>query len=198
MKGLQITLFIIGNVLFFGQLGIDLHRLVWGVETSIFDEFDPIQSEVRSELGSEVLLADYRKIRTETEALEKSKSEAELEQIKKEHKDLYSRLYETRRELSERENRGRELRDTWAYSGYGILLILIGFLSFHRGQQWTGMALAITGFTVLEYWASPPIFAGAAVEFRELLWSKTALTIIALGLLYAAASRVLRSSISTS
>ena len=127
MKGLQITLFIIGNVLFFGQLGIDLHRLVWGVETSIFDEFEPIQSEVRSELGSEVLLADYRKMRTETEALEKSKSEAELEQIKKEHKDLYSRLDETRHELSEREDRGRELRDTWVYSGYGILLILIGF-----------------------------------------------------------------------
>lgn len=192
MKTLQITLFIIGNVLFLGQLGIDMHRLVWGTEKSVFDEFNPTRSKVRKELDFETLLADYRKMRAETEALEKSKSEDEVKQMKTEHKDLYDRFYETSSELSQRENKGRELRDTWSYSGYGILLILIGFFSFHRGKQWAGIALAISGFTILEYWASPPIFAGATVEFRELLWSKTVLTIIAIGLLYAAASRVIR------
>ena len=198
MRTLFITLFIIGNVLFFGQLGIDMHRLAWGIEKSVFDEFNPTRSKVRNEISFETLLADYRKMRADTEALENSKSEAEVKQIQQEHKDLYDRLYETRSELSERENRSRELRDTWSYSGYGILLILTGFFAFHRGQQWSGIALAVSGFTILEYWASPPIFGGATVEFRELLWSKTALTIVALGLLYASASRVIRSSMPTS
>lgn len=197
MKSLHITLFVIGNVLLFGQLGIDLHRLVWGIETSVFDEFNPTRSKVRSGLGFETLIADYRKLRIDTEALEKSKSEDEIKLIKKEHQDLYDRLYETRSELSEREDRGRELRDTWAYSGYGVILILIGFFSYHRGQQWVGIALTLSGFTILEYWASPPLFGGAVVEFRELLWSKTALTLIALGLLYASFSRVNRSNATT-
>ena len=84
-----------------------------------------------------------------------------------------------------------ELRDTWVYSGYGILLILIGFFAYQRNQLWIGVALAIAGFSILEYWASPPWFSGAESEFRSLLWSKTVLTIFALGLLYVAASRAI-------
>jgi hypothetical protein len=190
MKTLRITLFIIGNVLFLGQLARDLHHLAWGVETSVFDEFRPARSKVRSEQSFEVLLADYRKVRAETEAIEVSKNEGELEQAKRDNKDLYESLTELRSELAEREQKSRELRDTWVYSGYGIFLILIGFFSFCRRYRWAGIALSISGFAVLEYWASPPIFSGAVVEFRSLLWSKTALTIIALGLLYASARSI--------
>ena len=111
-------------------------------------------------------------------------------EVKAEHKELYERLYELQSELSERQNKSRELRDTWAYSTYGILLILVGFISHKSSYRWAGAALSIAGFVVLEYWASPPIFGGAVVEFQSLLWSKTALTIIALGLLYASARGV--------
>lgn len=191
MKALIVTLFILGNVVFFSQLGRDLHHLVWGAETSIFDEFNPAQTSARSESSNEKLLADYRKLHAETEALEKSKNQEEIELIQNEHKDLYNRMYETRSELSERESKKRELRDTWAYSGYGLILILLGFFAYQKNQCWVGVALTITGFTILEYWASPPLFSGAASEFRSLLWSKTVLTIIALGLLYAAANRAI-------
>ena len=104
MKALIITLFIVGNVVFFSQLGRDLHHLVWGAEKSIFDEFNPAQISARSEHSKEKLLMDYRKLYTETEAMEKSKSQEEIDLIRNEHKDLYNQLYETRSELSEREN----------------------------------------------------------------------------------------------
>lgn len=191
MKALIVTLFILGNVVFFSQLGRDLHHLVWGTEKSIFDEFNPAQTSARSESSNEKLLADYRKLHAETKALEQSKNKEEIDNIQNEHKDLYNRMYETSSELSERESKKRELRDTWVYSGYGLILILIGFFAYRKNQCWAGVALAITGFTILEYWASPPLFSGAASEFRSLLWSKTVLTIIALGLLYAAASRTI-------
>jgi hypothetical protein len=186
MKALQITLFIIGNVLFFGQLGRDVHHLIWGAETSVFDEFaPPARTEARSERSSEALLADYRKAGDEIKALENGKSEDEVKQLKRDNEALYDKRNESRSELAERERNSRELRDLWAYSGYGLVLIFGGFLAFRGGRGWVGMALAISGFTILEYWASPPIFGGAYEEFRTLLWSKTALTAIALILLYA-------------
>lgn len=190
MNTLRITLFIIGNVLFLGQLGRDIHHLVWSVEKSVFDEFSPARTKVRSERSSEALLNEYRSVHAETEAIEKDKTGEQIEQTKKAHKELYESYYELRSELSERERNTRELRDTWAYSGYGIFLILAGFVAFHRQWKWVGVALAVSGFVVLEYWASPPIFGGALLEFRALLWSKTVLTVIALGLLYVSAKGI--------
>lgn len=185
MKALRLTLFILGNVLFLSQLGRDVHHLIWGGETSVFDEFNPAQKKARSEQSFDALLAEYRKVRSETDAIEKSKSQEEIEQARRDHKELFEALYELRSEISERENKSRELRDTWAYSSYGLLLILIGFILFCRSWRWAGVALSISGFVILEYWASPPIFGGAMVEFRSLLWSKTILTVMALGLVYA-------------
>ncbi len=184
MNTLRITLFIIGNVLFLGQLARNVHHHIWGVDTSVFDEFSPARSVARSERNFDALLADYRKVRAETEALEKSKNEDEVKRIQQEHKETYDRLYETRSELTERERKSIEMRDTWAYSGFGIFLIVIGYFSFLRFSRWTGIALSLSGFVILEYWASPPLFGGAVVEFKALLWSKTALTVIALIFLY--------------
>lgn len=202
MRTLQITLFIIGNVLFLGQLGRDLHHIAWGVETSVFDEFSPERTKVRNESSSSVLLEEYRKAWAESEKL---KAEAQPQKddpfssggdsgtyvsstTRSKNPALFKKLDELHSELAERQNKSRELRDTWAYSVYGILLILTGFGLYHRGRRWVGVALAISGFTVVEYWASPPIgFGGAQAEFTALLWSKTALTVIALILLYVSA-----------
>lgn len=183
MKGLQITLFILGNVLFLGQLGRDVHHLIWGNEPSIFDQFEPARTNARAEQNLNVLLEEYRKANREVEALEKGKTDAEIQQLRRDHEELYEIRGETHSEIVEREETSHELRDLWVYSGYGLFLITLGTLAYRR-QPWAGMALAIAGFTILEYWASPPIFGGAFNEFRALLWSKTALTALAVLLLY--------------
>lgn len=183
MRGLQITLFILGNVLFLGQLGRDVHHLIWGVETSILDQFNPAQTSARAEQNFDSLVQEYHKSDVEMSALEKGLSDAEVEKIRRDHKELYEMHSETYAEIRERERKSRELRDLWAYSGYGLCLILAG-MQAHRRQPWAGMALAISGFSILEYWASPPFFSGAYNEFRALLWSKTVLTALAVALLY--------------
>jgi hypothetical protein len=209
MRNLLITLFIIGNVLFLGQLARDLHHLVWGVETSVFDEFHPERIKARNERSSSVLLEEYRKAWAESETLRKEarpdKSDPFSSQdtpgsytppdTRAKNPALFKKLDELHTELTQREMKGRELRDTWAYSGYGILLILIGFMAYDRGRRWVGVALSLSGFTVLEYWASPPVFGGAQAEFTTLLWSKTALTVIALVLLYISARGIRRSDL---
>lgn len=183
MKGLQITLFILGNVLFLGQLGRDVHHLIWGNEASVFDQFAPARTNARAEQNLDVLLEEYRKADREVEALEKGKTDAEIQQLRRDHEELYEIRGETHSEIVEREKTSHELRDLWVYSGYGLCLITLGMLAYRR-QPWAGMSLAIAGFTILEYWASPPIFGGAFNEFRALLWSKTALTALAVLLLY--------------
>ena len=186
MTTLRITLFIIGNVLFFSQLARDIHHIVWGVETSVFDEFNPERNKARSEASLTTLLDEYRKTRIQTDALEKTKTWDETQQLRRDNKELYDRHEELKSEITQREQMSRELRDTWAYSGFAITLIIIGFMCFQRRSHWTGVALALSGFTILEYWASPPFFGGAPVEFRALLWTKTFLTVVALVLLYVA------------
>ena len=186
MTTLRITLFIIGNVLFFSQLARDIHHIVWGVETSVFDEFNPERNKARSEASLTTLLDEYRKTRIQTDALEKTKTWDETQQLRRDHKELYDRHEALKSEITQREQMSRELRDTWAYSGFAITLIIIGFMCFQRRSHWTGVALALSGFTILEYWASPPFFGGAPVEFRALLWTKTFLTVVALALLYVA------------
>ncbi|MFO1441475.1 MAG: hypothetical protein U1F81_24360 [Verrucomicrobiaceae bacterium] len=195
MTTLRLTLFIIGNVLFFSQLARDLHHLVWGVETSVFDEFNPERNKARSEASFTTLLDEYRKTRIQTDALEKTKTWEETQQLRKEHKELYERHEELRSEIAQREQMSRELRDTWAYSGFAIALIFLGFMCFHRQSRWTGVALTLSGFTILEYWASPLFFGGAPVEFRALLWTKTFLTVVALALLYVAGRGVVGRSV---
>jgi hypothetical protein len=186
MKALQITLFIIGNVLFFSQLGRNFHQIVWGVEKSVLDQFKPAQVNARTSQSLETLLADYSKADAETDALEKGKTTDEIELIRRDHKSLYERHNESLSEIQERERRSIELRDLWAYSGYGLLLIIFGGAALRIGQAWVGIALGLSGFTILEYWACPPLFSGAYNEFQALLWSKTALTVLAIVLLYSA------------
>ena len=184
MKALQVTLFIIANILFLGQFGRDLHHLVWGIETSVFDQFTPARTDARSEQSLQALLEDYRKANGEIEALEKGKSDDEIQQLRRDNKALYLKSSETHSEIAERERMSNELRDLWVYSGYGLFLIILGGITFSMGWTWVGMSLAISGFTILEYWACPPIFGGAYNEFRALLWSKTALTALAIVLVY--------------
>jgi hypothetical protein len=64
-------------------------------------------------------------------------------------------------------------------------LILAGTVLYRRAVIWPGFAILVTGFCVLEYWASPSFFGGGAVaEYHQLLFAKTILTFLAVGALY--------------
>lgn len=185
MKALQITLFLIANVIFFSQAGRNIHHLVFGAQPSVLDKFEPEKEKARSEAQVQVLLADYQAVSEKIRALEKGKKHSEVMDLRQEHSDLYDKKDALRSEISEREEKAREMRDLWIYSGYGLLLIVAGTVLYRRAVVWPGFAILVTGFCVLEYWASPSFFGGGAVaEYHQLLLSKTILTFLALGALY--------------
>jgi hypothetical protein len=193
MKLLQITLFIIANVVFITQSGRDLHQLIFGAQPSILDQFDPEMTKARSEKNMDVLVDEYRAVNDEILALEKGKGWKEVQDAQREHNDLYLKKNALNAEISEREEKRRELRDIWIFTAFGTTLIILGTLLYRWRAVWPGLSIVIAGFSVFEYWVSPPLFGGAGQEFHAVLVSKTVLIVIALVGLYLVA-RVVRVS----
>jgi hypothetical protein len=185
MKPLQITLFILANIIFITQSGRDVHQLIWGSEHSILDQFSPEKVRAQSEKKTEVLVDEFRKSNEEILALEKGKGWKEAQDISQAHQDLYQKRDALRSEISERETKAREFRDVWIFTAFGAALIILGTVLYRSRAVWSGLSIIIAGFTVFEYWASPSFFSGASSEFHAVLVSKTVLTIVALVALYA-------------
>ncbi|HLX94648.1 MAG TPA: hypothetical protein VKU37_02785 [Verrucomicrobiae bacterium] len=184
MKPLQITLFIIANVIFITQGGRDVHELIWGTETSILDQFSPEKVKAQSEKKTEVLVDEFRNANDQILALEKGKGWQEMQNISQEHQDLYQKRDALRSEISERESKAREFRDVWIFTAYGVALIILGTVLYRSRAMWPGLSIVISGFAIFEYWVSPSFFSGASAEFHALLVSKTVLTVTALVALY--------------
>jgi len=184
MRTLQITLFILANVIFIIQGGRDVHQLIWGSEPSILDQFDAEKARARSEKKMEVLVNEYRTVSEEIRALEKGTGWKEAQDIRQEHQDAYQKKEALRSEISERETKKREFRDVWLFTTFGAALIILGTVLYRSRAHWSGLSIVIAGFTIFEYWASPSFFSGADAEFHALLVSKTVLTFIALAALY--------------
>lgn len=180
MKTLQITLFIIANVIFISQAARHSHQLAFGSEGSVLDQFNPERQQAKAEGSLSALLEDYKTVTNQINALEKGRSFEEMRDIQQQNDELYRKKSALHSEILERERKSREIRDTWLFSGLGLLLIMGGSLLFSRAT-WPGFAFVITGFCILEYWASPSFFGGGALsEFHQLLVSKTILTATAL------------------
>jgi len=184
MKPLQITLFIIANVIFITQGGRDVHELIWGSESSILDQFSPEKIKAQSEKKTEVLMDEFRNVNEQILALEKGKGWQEMQNISQEHQDLYQKRDVLRSEISERETKAREFRDVWIFTAYGVVLIILGTVLYRSRAIWPGLSIVIAGFCVFEYWVGPSFFSGASAEFHALLVSKTVLTVVALIALY--------------
>ena len=186
MRTLQITFFIIANIIFITQSGHDIHQLIWGSEASILDQFEPEKAKARSEKSVKVLLTEYRGVNDQIDALEKGKGAKEVEDIQQKQKGLYDKKTALNKEISERENMQRQFRDLWIFTGFGTALIILGGFLYRARSLWAGVAIIITGFGIFECWASPSFFSGADAEFHMLLVSKTFLSLFALVCLYTA------------
>ena len=184
MKPLLITLFLIANVIFITQSARHVHQLMFGAQPSMLDEFNSETQRARAETRTDALLSDYRMVEEEIRKLEKGKRHQEVQDIQQQHVELYGKRNALRTEISEREAKTRELRDVWLFSVVGIVLIVAGDGLFRRCVVWPGLALLVSGFSILEYWCSPTFFGGAVAEFRMLTLSKVALTLLGLFLLY--------------
>jgi hypothetical protein len=189
MKIIQIILFVLASIAFLTQIGRHAHQVVYGTERSVLDRFETDFADRQKALEQKddgVLLDNYREANEHIRALEKGVKHDALEDLRRENVEKYDLRDSLRTEIQEREQRRRQLRDIWIYSAFGILLIFVGAAVYRGGAIWAGFAVVVTGFSELEYWASPTFFGGAAdAEFHTLLINKLILSLIALALLYA-------------
>jgi hypothetical protein len=185
MNALQITLFLIANVIFLSQAGRNIHHLVFASQPSVLDKYDEEQEKARSQAQLQVLLAEYQEVLERIRALEKGATHTEVMDLRQQNSDLYDKQSALRSEISEREEKARDIRDLWIFSGYGAFLIVSGAVLYRQIVVWPGFAILVTGFCILEYWASPSLFGnGAVAEYHQLLLSKTVITFLALAALY--------------
>ena len=184
MKPLQITLFILANVIFITQAGRHVHQLLFGVRASVLDEFSPEKEKARAKKHIDALVADYRIVHEEISTIEKGRNHSEVTDIRQTRHDLYERKEALASEIGEREHRNREIRDLWIFSALGSFLICVGAVLYRSNIVWPGFSILVTGFGILEYWTSPTFFGGAAAEFQSLLVAKALLTVLSLLLLY--------------
>lgn len=185
MRALQITLFLIANVIFLSQAGRNIHQLIFGEKRSVLDEFEPEKQKVRSTTTIRELVENLRSVSDEIKKLEQAEDAPNKMDLQGEHPDLYDKRHDLRVEIDHREERAREVRDLWVFSVYGLLLIGLGAILYRRGVVWPGFAILITGFVILEVWASPAYFGmGAITETYQLLACKTVITFVALALVY--------------
>jgi hypothetical protein len=185
MKPLQITLFVIANVIFITQAGRHVHQMFFGIRPSALDEFVPERKSAQGEQSFETLVAEYRTVHVEILAKQKGKNHSELSDFRAQNQELIQKRDAVKNEIEERERRTKELRDLWLFSCFAIFLIVGGTVLYKAGAVWPGFSIVLTGFGVLEYWSSPTFFGGALAEFHALLLGKIFLTLVSLIFLYA-------------
>ena len=188
MRPLQLTLFLIANVIFITQLGRHAHLLVYGTEASVLERFEKghvDKKRARSEQDVSALLKEYEENDQTLGRLEKDHKVGDLADLRQQNSATYERREALRIEISERERKERELRDMSLYCGYAIILYALGFILYRSGVVWPGFAILVTGIVILEYWASPTFFGGGgAGEYHQLLLLKIFTTSMAIVLLY--------------
>lgn len=91
MKPLQITLFLIANLIFITQAGRDIHQVFFGTEDSVLAQFSPETEKARAEKQLDTLVTEYRAINEEIRALEKGKNHTEVADVRQEGSALYDK-----------------------------------------------------------------------------------------------------------
>ncbi len=188
MKGLQITFLIIFGSILSVQAIRHVHLYAYGFEESILDsyqEFFGMKMEIQLEASIDELLAEYKASTEKIKQLRDSDPTKMLRQMRQENAELFARSDALGKELRQREERARQLRDIWLFSIAGYVLIGLGSLLYARGYDWVGISLILPGFQELVWWSAPSFSLGGALqEYHLLLVNKIILTVIAFVLIY--------------
>ncbi|MCB1049645.1 MAG: hypothetical protein H6510_02210 [Acidobacteria bacterium] len=173
--------------------GLRLSYQIWFEPTQFsLDRYDDeTQQLAKNATSLKALQESYDQVHAEIQAFEKANpSESEDPQIK-----------EKRRELNQKESRLRQAINAWEiqseailklrlFFAAGVLLCVLGWLSYRFGSKWLGFSCFFVGFLELFYWSSPSFFGGRTAEYERMLHNKFFLGLVALGLLIGAARTV--------
>jgi len=186
MRGLKITLFILGMLL----LGTQTFRHVyvkWIEPTgSALDAYrEEVDEDIAASQDLDELLVLYEKAREARKEFEDSHPDFTPEQrYSQKTRVIFEKEQKLEHAIRQLEAQSKSLFDLHFYWICGLLSVVLGLLAYCRINRWLGMAGMITGFTEMAFWTSPLWRSGGPQgEFDKLLTTKLVLSLTTLALL---------------
>jgi len=143
-----------------------------------------MKGQIDAATSLDELLRRYDPVRKQVDSAKKEASEAGKERPSNDEIEPYKSEKMLREAINQWEERAKEIHAIRFYWLVGLVLSVLGLLTYSKLNRWLGVSLLIAGFSELIYWTSPT-FLGSTQEFDRLLANKLALSAFSLILLFA-------------
>ncbi|HKF19943.1 MAG TPA: hypothetical protein VKE93_00160 [Candidatus Angelobacter sp.] len=184
MNALQKTLAIIAMLILVSQT-IRHAYLIW-VEPrgSVLDKYDqPLKNEITGATSLDELLKRYEPIRKQVDAAKEELAKAGKPYGWQEGVEPYKSESALRAAIKDWEQQSKEIHQLRFYWLIGLVLYVLGLLSYSKFSRWLGLTLVVAGFAEFIYWTSPTFFGPGTREYDRLLINKFAFSLVSLALL---------------
>lgn len=185
MRGLQITLFVIGLLVLSTQTFRHVY-VKWIQPTdSVLDEFrTETEVDVVGSGDLDELVAFYRDAEKKVEDYEATASEQQISEYERWQREPYKSEFTIRQAIERWEAQNRSIFELRFYWLVGLTSVVLGVLAYRKVDRWLGMAGIIAGFTEMAVWTSPLWRAwGPQGAFDRLLNQKLLLSVLSVVLL---------------
>jgi Flp pilus assembly protein TadB len=186
VKPLQRTLAILASLFLVVQTVRHAYVLWLEPRGSVLDKYDrPLKDEIAAARSVDELVARYEPIRKEVDRVKADRRATDPKASFEDLQDTEPFRSESslREAIQSWEERAKEIHSLRFYWVVGLLLVILGAVSYLRLNPWVGMTFLIAGFSEIIYWTSPTFLGAVTREFDRLLVNKLALSLVSLALL---------------
>lgn len=186
MKGLEKTIVVLAFLALILQT-IRHAYMLFEPRQSVLDRFDKPKSDIAAATSLDELVRRYEAAHQQAEeARQKVREERSKNGERVVYSDWENEPYKSEHELESAirdwEKKAKEIRELRFFWTIGLLLLVLGVVTYKRLNRWIGFTLIIAALAEFIYWCSPTFFGGTQ-EFDRLLWNKLVLSVVSLVLL---------------
>lgn len=188
MKVLQKVLAIIAFLVLAPQTVRHAYMIWLEPRGSVLDKYDqPMKGQIAAADSLDELSRRYEPLRRQTDLAkqESSKSGKPYPGLDHPEEEPYRSEQMLRDAITQWEQKSKEIHELRFYWLVGLVICVLGLVTYSKFNRWFGLTLLITGFSEFIYWTSPS-FLGGTREFDRLLGHKLVLSLVSLALLIAA------------
>lgn len=189
MKTLLKTLFIIAFLVLITQTIRHGYQRWFRSTISVLDRFEEtLKGDIKKAKSLDELVLKYEDVNKKVKDYEADKANPIIEPQDKWEKEPYKSEVTVKEAINDWESKSKEIHELRFYWTCGLLLVILGYLSYFKFNQWAGVSLLISGFAEIIYWTSPSFIRESSVEFERLLTNKFIFSLLSFILLTLVAS----------
>ncbi len=151
---------------------------------SVLDRFEEtLKGDIKKAKSLDELVLKYEDVNKKVKDYEADKANPIVEPQDKMQKEPYKSELTVKEAINDWESKSKEIHELRFYWSCGLLLVILGCLSYFKFNQWAGTSLLISGFAEIIYWTSPSFIRESSVEFERLLTNKFVFSLLSFILL---------------